>query len=88
MSPVRVGAPLRSGAGDAVLSGKGGGPANGAIKTSERNTSGRASAHQAATEAPKSWPTTAAAEAWPSAATSPSMSRARLSMRNEARSPS
>ncbi len=45
----------------AVANGKAGGPANGAlIKATEWNTSGLISAHQAATPAPKSWPTTAA----------------------------
>ena len=45
----------------AVLNGSGGGPANGAlISATDRNTSGRTSAHHAATELPKSWPTTAA----------------------------
>src|SRR5579871_6684184 len=45
----------------AVAKGSVGGPANGAlINATEPNTSGRTSAHQAATEAPKSWPTTAA----------------------------
>ena len=44
----------------AVLNGSGGGPANGAlISATERNTSGRISAHHAATEQPKSCPTTA-----------------------------
>jgi hypothetical protein len=44
-----------------VANGNAGGPSNGAlISASERNTSGRVSAHQAATEAPKSCPTTAA----------------------------
>ena len=43
-----------------VLKGSGGGPANGAlINTTDRNTSGRTSAHQAATGLPKSCPTTA-----------------------------
>ena len=47
----------------AVSKGSGGGPANGAlISATERNTSGRSSAHQAATGEPKSWPTTAATE--------------------------
>ena len=44
----------------AVPNGSDGGPANGAlIMTTERNTSGRTSAHQAATGEPKSCPTTA-----------------------------
>ena len=80
MSSLRVGA--------APVSGRGGGPPNGAMIASERNTSGRVSAHHEATEAPKSCPTTAAAEEYPSAAVSPSVSRAKFSMRNEARSPS
>jgi hypothetical protein len=45
-----------------VANGSAGGPSNGAlISASERNISGRTSAHHAATEAPKSWPMTAAA---------------------------
>ena len=52
------GAPL------AVSNGSAGGPANGAlISATERNTSGRTSAHQAATGEPKSCPTTAATRA-------------------------
>ena len=48
------------------------GRANGAlISTTERNTSGRTSAHHAATGEPKSWPITAATERWPSAADEP-----------------
>ena len=43
-----------------VLNGSDGGPANGAlIMTTERNTSGRISAHHAATDEPKSCPITA-----------------------------
>ena len=43
-----------------VLKGSDGGPPNGAlIMTTERNTSGRISAHQAATDEPKSCPITA-----------------------------
>ena len=43
-----------------VLNGSAGGPPNGAlIMTTERNTSGRISAHQAATDEPKSCPMTA-----------------------------
>ena len=46
-----------------VSKGNSGGPANGAlINATERNTSGRTTAHHAATEAPKSCPTTAATE--------------------------
>ncbi len=57
-----------AGGASAVSNGNGGGPANGAlISATERKTSGRTSAHQAATEAPKSWPTTAATERWPNA---------------------
>ena len=54
--------PRRTGGGLASVSnGSGGGPPNGAlIKTTERNTSGRTSAHHAATGEPKSWPITAA----------------------------
>ena len=55
----------------AVLNGSAGAPPNGAlISTTERNTSGRVSAHQAATGEPKSCPTTAATERYPNAATS------------------
>ena len=44
----------------AVLNGSDGGPPNGAlIMTTERNTSGRISAHHAATDEPKSCPITA-----------------------------
>jgi len=66
-----------------------GGPGNGAliIATAE-NTSGRSSAHQAATGEPKSWPITAVTERQPSAATSPRASRTRLNKRNDATSPS
>ena len=47
----------------AVSKGMAGGPANGAlISTTERNTSGRSSANQAATGEPKSWPIMAAME--------------------------
>ena len=47
----------------AVSNGIDGGPANGAlISATERNTSGRSSAHQAAMGEPKSCPTTAATE--------------------------
>ena len=43
-----------------VLNGSDGGPPNGAlIMTTDRNTSGRISAHQAATDEPKSCPITA-----------------------------
>src|ERR1700754_3850805 len=53
----------------------GGGPPNGVISASERNTSGRTSAHHAAIPAPKSLPTTAWIERCPNAATRPSASR-------------
>ena len=47
----------------AVLNGSAGVPPNGAlIITTERNTSGRISAHHAATELPKSCPITASTE--------------------------
>ena len=50
----------RGGGASAVSNGSAGGPANGAlISATERNTSGRTSAHQAATGEPKSCPTTA-----------------------------
>ena len=46
-----------------VSNGRAGGPPNGAlISATERNTSGRTSAHHAATGEPKSCPTTAATE--------------------------
>ena len=52
-----------AGGASAVSNGNAGAPANGAlISTTERNTSGRISAHQAATGEPKSWPITAATE--------------------------
>ena len=64
-------------------------PAKGAlISATRRKMSGRTSAHQAATEAPKSCPTTASTERSPSAASSPTASRAKFSMRKGARSPS
>ena len=58
------------------------------IKATERNTSGRVTAHQAAMGEPKSCPTTAAKDRWPNANTKPSASRTTLRRRNEARSPS
>ena len=59
----RAGGALVCGCMRRVSNGHGGGPANGAlISTTERNTSGRTSAHQAATGEPKSCPTTAATE--------------------------
>ena len=52
-----------AGGASAVSNGIAGGPSNGAlISTTERNTSGRTSAHQAATGEPKSCPTTPATE--------------------------
>ena len=64
----------------AVSKGNAGGPPNGAlISATERNTSGRTSAHQAATGEPKSCPTTAATDRYPSADTSPSASRTAFS---------
>src|SRR5216683_279628 len=59
--------PVAGGGGfPSVSNGNSGGPAKGAlINATERNTSGRTTAHQAATEAPKSCPTTAATERLP-----------------------
>ena len=62
---------MRSAGALAVVSGSAGGPANGAlINTTERKTSGRITAHHAATGDPKSWPTTAAIERAPNEETS------------------
>jgi len=56
-------AALLCGAALAVSKGSAGGPVNGAlISATERKTSGRNSAHHAATGEPKSCPTTAATE--------------------------
>ena len=67
----------------AVLNGSGAAPPNGAlIITTDRNTSGRVSAHQPATGDPKSCPTTSATLRWPSALMSAIMSRTRLSVEN------
>ena len=66
----------------AVLNGSRAVPANGAlIITTRWNTSGRVSAHHAATGDPKSWPTTPASVRWPSAEVSASRSRTRLKRR-------
>jgi hypothetical protein len=65
-----------------VSNGSAGGPAKGAlISTIDLNTSGRNSVHQAATNDPKSCPTTACTERRPSAATSPTASRTRFTIR-------
>ena len=73
----------------AVLNGRRAVPPKGAlIITTERKTSGRVRAHQAATGDPKSWPTTHARSRCPSAAVSASRSRTRFSVENGARSSS
>ena len=57
------------------------------IKATEVNTSGRTTAHQAATGEPKSCPITGT-ERYPKAETSPIASRTTFNRRNEKRSPS